>query len=184
MKGIGLREVVSLLALALAAGIGLMFLDPSASESKGSPEAVHLGEPPTPTLPPASPTPTQQPVHRVEQPGSWLVEYIEQGFDAPAAQGVDQALAYEYKGAPFPDFKDNRWSMRATATLEVTEGGLSGFKLRHEGQLTVKVDGKVVAQDPGGAERIVDVRFEHAPGKVEVVIEQRDSGGPFELRWE
>ncbi len=181
MKGIGVREVVSLLALALAAGIGLMFLDPSASESKGSPQPVHLGDPPTPT---PSATPTPVPVHMVDQPASWLIEYIEQGFDTPAAQGVGNALAYEYAGAPFPDFKDDRWSMRATATVEVTASGLSGFKLRHQGQLTVKVDGKVVAADPGGAERILDVQFDHTPGNADVVIEQRDSGGPFELRWE
>ena len=184
MKGIGLREVVALVALGVAAVIGLMFLDPSASESKGNGDAVHLGDAPTPTLAPAAPTPTPVPVHRVEQPGSWLIEYIEQGFDAPAAQGIEQTLAFTVPKAPFPDFKDDRWSMRATGTIAVAESGLAGFKLRHEGQLTVKVDGKVVAQDPGGAERVLDVRFEHAAGKAEMVIEQRDSGGPFELRWE
>jgi len=189
MKNLRLREFVGLGALAIALVFGFIFINPSSGESSSATTAgVHLGLPvvPTPTAP-AQPTPTPAP-GRVTQTGAgWFLQYVEldaQGSEFPNGGGVAQTLDLSFPGAPFPDFKDNHWLVRAEGTLRVSTPGLQQFMLQVQGDVTVSVGGKVVAHAlPGAGPQLLAVRFEHAPGTVQVKIEARDISGPFKLHW-
>jgi hypothetical protein len=185
VKGFGIREFFALGALVVAVVIASQFLDPSASESKANPTVVHLGEPPTAAIP-ATPAPTATPVrppHRLSPPATgWAVGFYETGFTQPADQAFVPDLNFSFPKAPFPDYKDDHWSLRATAQFQV-EDGPSSFRLRYAGEVTVTVDGTVVASGAPGGTKTLDVRFDHPAGSATVSIEAKDVSGPFELTW-
>ncbi len=184
MKSLGIREFVALGALIAAVVIAAQFLDPAASESRADPTVVRLGEPSTPTTA-ATPAPTATPVappHRLGAPTSWAVNFFEDGFTQPTDQAFVADLNFSFPKAPFPDYKDDHWSLRATADFEV-EAGASAFRLRHAGEVTVTVDGTTVASEGGGGTKTLGVRFDHAAGHAVVSIDAKDTGGPFEITW-
>jgi hypothetical protein len=188
MQGLGRREVVGLAVLGVALVIGYLFLDPSASESSSAaPGQIYLGEPVVPTAkvaPTATPTP-DQPFSKARNPAAgWFIEFFEiHGADELASgQGFTPTLDLAFKNAPFPDFKDDQWSVHASADLPVD--GRTQLTVEHEGDLHVYVDEKEVLHDEAGASaNTVVVKFDHAPGTAHLRFESRDVSGPFELRF-
>lgn len=191
VRGIGAREVVALLAVAVAAVIAWEFLDPAASEGRLAPSGtptVSLGlPPPSPSATPEpSPTPPP-PALELERPARFRVEVFD---DRPTsghvkvADGAVDGLALRYAGAPFPDLVDDRWSLVASAQVELPAAGRYRFVLAYRGEATVRVDGELVAAaGPTEAGRL-EVVFAHAEGPALVEIELRDRGGEAEVRWE
>ncbi|WP_322817884.1 PA14 domain-containing protein [Tepidiforma sp.] len=191
VRGIGTREVVALLAVAVAAVIAWEFLDPAASEGRLAPSGtptVRLGlAPPSPTATPEpSPTPLPPPLE-LGRPARFRLELFD---DRPTsghvkvADGAVDGLALSYAGAPFPDLVDDRWSVVASAQVELPATGRYRFVLAYHGEVTVRVDGEVVAgAGPTEAGRL-EVVFAHAAGPALLEIELRDRGGEATLRWE
>jgi hypothetical protein len=186
MHSLGRREVVGLVVLAVALAIGFLFLNPAASEStNGEKGAVHLGETVTPT-PVTTPTATATPPPAAlpAPAAGWLVEFFEvspTGGSLQNGQGVAQSVDMTFAGAPFPDFKDDKWFVRATNAFTL-EGGTYKLTITHDCDLHVSVDGTEIANDPDGAEaKTADIVFQHAKGRAEIVVECRDVGGPFRL---
>lgn len=201
MRGLGLREVVALLALAAVGVISWQFLDPAASEGgvRSTPtqgpaatrtataEAALPVSTPTPTAAPTA-TPTPLPLRELARPARFRVEVFD---DRPTsghvkvADGAVDGLALSYAGAPFPDLVDDRWSLVASARVELPEAGRYRFVLVYRGEVTVRVDGEEAARAAGPSEAgRLEVVFSHGGGPALVEIELRDRGGVAEVRWE
>lgn len=160
MRHLGVREFVAIGALAAALVLGFLFLNPASSESnsKGTP---------------------------VQAPTAWQVHF----FDATtnpateAGSGESATLDLSFKGAPFVDFKDNRWYVLATTEVQ-TEGGYASITFQHTCDLEVAVDGNDVARVPhNGKLQTTVAKFTHAPGKVRVLVQCRDGEGDFTLKY-
>jgi hypothetical protein len=193
VRGIGLREVVALLALVVVGVIFWQFLDPAASEggsggARPSPTVRHGLPAPEPTSTPA-PTPTPlPPPQELARPARFRVEFFD---DRPTsghvkvADGAVDGLALSYAGAPFVDLVDDRWSLVASAQVELPAEGRYRFVLVYRGELSVRVDGEEVARAAGPSEAgRLEVVFAHAAGPAQVEIELRDRGGEAAVRWE
>jgi hypothetical protein len=189
---LGWREWVGLAALAIAVGVATMFLNPSASESRSASDAATPIATQTapvvgalPSLPAATPTPIPGKVTAPDN--GWFLQYVEldaQGTGFPNGSGAVQSLDLEYKDAPFPDFKDDQWLVRADASLRAVTSGPQQFILEIQGDVTVSIGGRVVAQAVQEATpRLFAVRFDSRAGPVAVSIRARDRSGPFILRW-
>jgi hypothetical protein len=203
MRDLGLREVVGLAALAVALVIGFLFLDPTASESRNETAGqIQRGEtvvsipPPAETtaataqptvaatpLLAATPTP---PAKRAASPSSWQVQFYEvakTGGELLNGGGFVPTLDLTFATAPFPDFHDDAWFVRASADFQVAEGRTE-ITIVHDGDLRVFVDEKEVAhEEDGPSARGRSIVFEHAAGTAQVMIECRDVGGPFRLQF-
>jgi hypothetical protein len=193
LRGIGVREVVALLALVVVGAIFWQFLDPAASEVGRPPHAsatptVSRGLPPPPptTTPAATPTPLPPPME-LRRPARFRLEFFD---DRPTsghvkvADGAVDGLALAYAGAPFPDLVDDRWSLVASAQMELPSAGRYRFVLAYRGEVTVRVDGEeVAAGGPTEAGRL-EVVFEHGAGPALLEIELRDRGGEAKVGWE
>ncbi|PFG73490.1 hypothetical protein [Tepidiforma thermophila] len=199
MRGLGLREIVALLALAVVGVIAFQFLDPAASEGgvrstpTRGPAATVTAEvtapvsTPTPTASPTA-TPTPLPLRELARPARFRVEVFD---DRPTsghvkvADGAVEGLALSYAGAPFPDLVDDRWSLVASAPVELPEAGRYRFVLVYRGEVTVRVDGEEAARAAGPSEAgRLEVVFSHGGGTALLEIELRDRGGVAEVRWE
>ncbi len=187
MLGLGVREYVALGALVLALVLGWVFFDPTSTEGDtGGPVAtISLGDTVTPTPPP---TATPVPVHVVEPPQEqWLVTYYEQsasGSDYRSGEGFVAGLDFDIPDRPFPDFKPDAWSMKASNRVEAAAGE-NRFRLQVDGAVKVWVDDKLVAEAANGDKpQDLEVDFDHKGGAATVLIEVRDTGGPVRLRWE
>jgi hypothetical protein len=188
MQGFGVREVVGLAVLGVALVIGYLFLDPSAGESSSAaPGQIYRGEPVLPTVkvdPTATPTP-ELPSKQAKNPAAgWFIQFFElHGTDElENGQGFAPTLDLAFKNAPFPDFKDDQWLVRASADFPVD--GRTALTIEHDGELRVFVDEKEVLHDGDAASpNTVTVKFDHEPGTAHVRIEGRDVSGPFELKF-
>jgi len=169
-----------------------MFLNPSASESRSAGDAATPIATQTATLPgrlssAATPAPTPIPGKLTAPDNGWFLQYVEldaQGNEFSNGSGVVQSLDLEYKNAPFPDFKDDRWLVNADASLRAITSGPQQFVLEIQGDVTVSIGGRVVAQAVQEATpRLFAVRFDSPAGPVAVSIRARDRSGPFVLRW-
>lgn len=197
VRGLGIREVLALAALVVAGVIAFQFLDPAASEpggratpaSPGATRTVSLGSTPPTSTPTPEPTPTPLPPPAdLTRPSRFRVEFFD---DRPTsghvkvADGAVDGLALSYAGAPFADLVDDRWSLVASAPVELAGGGRYRFVVRYRGQLTVRVDGEEVARAEGPSETgRLEVVFGHEGGTAQVELELRDRGGTAELAWE
>ena len=188
----GWREWFGLGALAVAVAIAMMFLNPSSSESGSASDAAAPFV--TQTLPataalPTSPVATPTPVPgKVTAPArGWILQYVEldaRGSEFPSGSGTVRTLDLEYKTVPFPDFKDNLWLVRADASVHAISSGHQQFVLEIQGDVTVSIGGRVVAQAIQEATpRLFAVRFDSPAGEIPVSITARDRSGPFVLRW-
>lgn len=187
MQGLGVREVVGLAVLGVGLVIGYLFLDPSAGESSSAaPGQIYRGEPVLPTVkvePTATPTP-EPAFSTAKNPATgWFIQFYElHGTDELAnGQGFTPTLELAFPKAPFPDFKDDSWMVRASADFPVE--GRTQLSIEHDGDLRVFVDDKEVLHDEDASSaNTVTVKFDHTPGTAHVRIEGRDTGGPFELK--
>lgn len=189
VRGLGIRELVALLALVVVAAISWQFLDPAASEPgpRATP-TVSLGLPaPSPTVTP-TPTATPLPLRELERPARFRVEFFDDRATSghvKVADGAVDGLRLEFGGAPFVDLVDDRWSLVASASLTLPGAGRYRFALTYRGELVVWVDGVEVARAAGPSEAgRLEVVFAHEGGPAELAIELRDRGGPAALAWE
>ncbi len=165
MRGFGPREVVGLVVLAVALVIGFQFIDPSASESRG-PDANSATKVKAPT-------------------GGWWVQFVEltDSGELAGGEGAQPQLDFTFAHAPFPDFGDDRWLLRASAEIELA-AGFNQLDIEHQGEVRVLIDGQEVLQEAGtGKEQTATVKFNHFPGKARIMVEARDTGGPFAVRF-
>ncbi len=200
MRGIGVREVVALAVMVVVGVIAWQFVDEGGAGSReqaagsgqrgaGSGErgTVMPGATPTARVT-AVPTPTPLPLRELGRPGRFRVEVFD---DRPssghvkAADGAVEGLSLSYAGAPFPDLADDRWSLVASAEVELPGEGRYRFVLAYRGELAVRVDGEEVARAAGPSEAgRLEVVFAHGGGPALLEIELRDRGGTAEVRWE
>lgn len=163
--GIGIREAVALGALAGGIAIGFAFCDPTASQNGGDRRA------------------TPSPVARALAEGlsGWQVTFLE-GESADSGvvvgQGEYPALDLAYDGGPYPDVKDDHWSLIATATFSGAEGPKT-LQLTWAGELGLRIDGQERIISPGsGAEHELRLPFEQGPTPSAFTVRLRDTGGP------
>ncbi|WBL34754.1 hypothetical protein O0235_08090 [Tepidiforma flava] len=143
---------------------------------------------PEPTSTPA-PTPTPlPPPQELARPARFRVEFFD---DRPTsghvkvADGAVDGLALSYAGAPFVDLVDDRWSLVASAQVELPAEGRYRFVLAYRGELSVRVDGEEVARAAGPSEAgRLEVVFAHGGGPAQLEIELRDRGGEAAVSWE
>ncbi|MCL4243141.1 MAG: hypothetical protein KJ048_17465 [Dehalococcoidia bacterium] len=187
MSKVGLREVVALGALGVAAFIGFMFLDPTSTESTShTPGDIRLGATPPTATPTLGPTATPVPVTRLAQPESWRLTYYEaavSGGDILTGDSFVRRLDLVSERAPFRDMRDDAWSAVLSQQVDAA-AGRNAFTLEYDCAVTVFVDDEEVArgEDPDGPARL-EVTFDHAGGEAALRVEARDTGGPFLLRW-
>ena len=187
MKGLGAREVVGLGMLAVALVLAFFYLDPASSESRQTaPGEIQLGQTPTPTpivAPTATPTP---PPRAVGAPsGDWVIGTYADAFSGGRVlitQTASTTLNLFYKAAPFPDMKDDAWSVRAEASFTLPPGRYV-LKFEHEGAIMVTVDdAQILAEQATTGPQVAEATFEHAGGAAKVRVEARDLKGPFRLK--
>ncbi|MGH2634252.1 MAG: hypothetical protein ACRDG3_12640, partial [Tepidiformaceae bacterium] len=142
---------------------------------------------PLPSAAAVNPTATPIP-GKVSAPAQgWFLQYVEldaQGSEFPSGSGTVTTLDLEYKTVPFPDFKDDMWLVRANGSVHAVQSGHQQFVLEIQGDVTVSIGGRVVAQAIQQATpRLFAVRFDSPAGDISVSITARDRSGPFVLRW-
>ena len=187
MAIVGVREVVALGALGVAGFIAFMYLDPASTEERAPAGGdIHLGSPPPTVTPTPAPTATPVPVTRLAAPSDWLVRYFEaahSGGDLLVGSMIAERVGISAQKAAFADMRDDAWSV--TFEREVTAAaGRNGFAIEYDCELKVFVDGAEVAREPNpDGSKTTEVRFDHKGGAAMLVIEARDTGGPFLVRW-
>lgn len=182
-----MRETVgiALFAAALAITVSLTFVDQGRSH-EGPPPTVSLGIPVPTASPTLAPTPTPVPPRQVDlRDVSWRVTFWSDATDGDRrkeSEGFAEGLDFAFDGAPFPDMRDDAWSLTAAATITLEPGDFA-FELEHDGTVAVWVDGEQVAAGPGTPGlRTLTVAFASQGNPVSIMVEAKDTGGRFELR--
>jgi len=163
--GIGIREVVALVVLAGALAIGAGFCDPGATGNTPEPRA------------------TATAVARTAAEGlsPWNVTFLEGASLANSiivGSGEYPELDLAFDGAPFPDMKDDRWSLSASATFNGA-GGVHHFELTWSGEVTLSLNSQDQAVSPAtGSGRTLLLPFEQAETPTTFTIRLTDVSGP------
>lgn len=193
MNSLGARELVGLGVLAVALLIGFMYLEPASSDSRHTPPGeIHLGSTATPVvMPTATPvvaptaTPTPSPTALGAPAGGWIIGYYQDAFSGGSilvSQTGARTVDLAYKTAPFLDFKDDAWSIRATAAYDLAAGRYA-VTVEYQGRLTVTLnDQQLLSEEATVGAKTVSVEFEYAGGQAFIAVEGRDVKGPFRLK--
>lgn len=162
LHGIGVREAVALVALAGGLALGVAFCDPTASQNGAD-----------------RPTPTAVVRGEAEGLSSWRVTYLEGGGDSSAVAGQEErdSLDLSFESAPYPDLRDDHWSLSASASFE-GEPGRYFLELKWEGQLDLQMNGQDVGVTAGtGTGHELRVPFEQAETATRFTVLLVDAGG-------
>lgn len=166
--GVGIREAVALGALAAGLAIGVAFCDPTASQNGGGAR-------------PTAATATRVPAEGLS---NWQVTFLE--GDNPESsvvvgQGEYPALDLSFDRAPYPDVKDDHWSLVASATFSGKEGPKI-LELQWAGELGLRINGQEQGISPGsGADHLLRLPFEQAASPMTFTVRLRDTGGAVRL---
>lgn len=163
LHGVGVREAVALVVLAGGLALGVAFCDPAESQNGGGPRAT-----PTPALRTTA-----------EGLSNWRVTFLEGGSDSSSVAGQEEypALDLAYAAAPYPDLRDDHWSLSATAVFE-GEPGRYFLEVKWAGELNISMDGKDLGVSAGpGSEHELRVPFEQGDAATRFTVLLTDTGG-------
>jgi len=167
LKGIGLREAVALIVLVIGLVLGIAFCNPDSTG--GTPEPREISRP------------TVTPLEGV----AWLITWLEgpdpeQGNVAGQEQRDTLDLAYE--AGPFPDVRDDAWSVVATTTL-TAEPGRYWMSLSYKGEIHLAINGEErgVTPSPGEGTHVIPIDQPADGPPTTIVLRLRDVGGPARL---
>ncbi len=189
----GLREAAAVLLAAIAVSLaaGFYFARPGGGEPR-QPVTSGADATASPTVPRPSPTPTSSSPTPTPEPRvldldgvTWQVRIVARrdGSEEVAGAADLDRLDFEIPTFPFPDVPDDSWLLRAEAMVDVPPGGPWALRLRYDGELTVVVDGRVVAsfENPEEAQEVT-VPLAASDERAYVIIEVADTGGPVVLQ--
>lgn len=166
-SGFGIREVFALLALAVAAVIGFLFLDPSSTDNA----AV------------ARPTPTAVSPVPADGLTDWELTYVESGAggDTLAASYSVPTLALDFNAAPIPDIADDQWSVFAFATFEGPPGRYL-LSVTFTGEIGVILAGEERKVSPAVGDTTLRLPFEQGGEPTRIQLRLRDVSGRARLQ--
>ncbi|MBI2767331.1 MAG: hypothetical protein HYX53_15655 [Chloroflexi bacterium] len=187
MSRLSRRDIGGLVILAAALAVAAAFFSPGSGETARVKD-VYFGSPvATATPAPAAPTPTPTrvpPVAVTEPTGGWNVRFF-RGPSSAAAEDSNRfftTLDISYPAAPYPDMKDDNWSLTAEANVALP-AGLHELRLRHKAEVQVFIDGVLIGSDGDSATpQMFAVTFDHPAGPATIRIEARDRSGAFLLQ--
>lgn len=163
--GVGIREAVALGVLAAGLALGVAFCDPTASQNGSD----------------GRPTPAPATRRVAEGLSGWQVTFLE--GDTPESsvvvgQGEYPALELAFDHAPYPDVKDDRWSLVATATFSGSAGPKT-LEVKWVGELGLRIDSQEQGITPGsGPDHELRLPFEQGDSPMVFTVRLRDTGGP------
>ena len=168
LKGIGPREAVALVVLAVGLALGVAFCSPDSTG--GSPEALRRQ-----TLEATTP------VEGVR----WSVTWLE-GADLATAvvvgQGEAEVIDMDFGAGPFPDVPDDQWGVIATATIAEPAGRVL-LDLSYKGEIALLINGEDRGVSPATGEGTIVIPMDIEEGApVTVVLRLRDAGGEARLK--
>lgn len=180
VRNLGLREWVALGILGTGILFGVLFFDPTSTESGSDvPPTISLGATPPTATPAASPTATPVPVTQLEQPtDGWFVVFFER-----SASGSELRVAEAFLEAL--DISIDPATSRIEASQQVSlPAARYGFELETDGTLRVSVGDQVLLEekDDGGTKQRA-LQFDHPGGQLSLVISVAGEGQPIRLRW-
>ncbi len=168
LQGIGKREVVALVALAVALVVTAAYCNPKSTNHDVPARVI------------ATVTPTV-----VET--AWQVSWLEgPSFDDSivTGQGELDELAFDYAAAPFPGTKDDDWGMVARTEFAGAPGRyLLSLEYRGEIGLTIADEERRITPSPGEGSILIPFEQE-GPAATPIVVRFHDSGGPARLALE
>ncbi len=187
---LGTKEIVALGLLLVAAfgAIAVTFLrDEDAAQDEAALQVqADRTAGITPGAATATPSPTPLPPISAVQPSGWQITFqaitstgnaIDDGFNAV------EKLDLKYDSVPFLTMTDNMWGVRALGQLKSDRGGAWKFSIEYKGSIKVFINDQLVGEGQSDSLTTLDVEGPATGASGVVIIEARDTGGPFVLRW-
>lgn len=168
IKGIGVREVVALGALVFALFLGFLFFDPTSTDgAPGGEVSLSARE----RLP-------------AEGLSPWRLTWIEGTGPAGgpvAGEGELRDLDVRYEAGPFPDVKDDAWTLFAAATFS-GQAGRYTLELSYIGSIGLSINGEDRKVTPETGPGTIHIPFQQPESGVTTFnLRLRDTGGPAAL---
>src|SRR6186997_3333663 len=137
LKGIGAREAVALVVLAIGLALGFAFWNPSSSGGSSSSKTPQAAAP-------------RAPIEGLTWKVTWL-EGVDPSSAVVVGQGELPSLDLTYEAAPFTDVEDDAWGVVATTTLEAPPGRYL-VDVSYKGEVAVSINGKDAGVTPSRGE--------------------------------
>jgi hypothetical protein len=165
LKGIGPREAVALIVLAVSLAITFAFCNPKSTNKSFEPR-----------------TPESQALTLIET--SWNVTWLEgPSFEdfVVIGQGELAEIELDYPAGPFPDTKDDNWGFVATTNF-TNEPGRYLLYLSYKGEIGLQINGEDKQITPSPGEGSIVIPFDQSEtAPTPITVRYRDSGGPAHL---